>query len=57
MAINLSRKEWNDMREDLLDGFSSYGQIEDDFFVKPYQAGLGAEAGCIFIVYATKEEA
>ena len=41
MAINLNKNEWNEMREDLIEGFSFNGQIEDDFFVKPYQAGLG----------------
>ncbi|CAD8152457.1 unnamed protein product [Paramecium pentaurelia] len=57
MAINLNKNEWNEMREDLLEGFSQYGQIEDDFFVKPFQASLGAEAGSLFLVYSTFEDA
>ncbi|CAK79900.1 unnamed protein product (macronuclear) [Paramecium tetraurelia] len=57
MAINLNKNEWNEMREDLLEGFSQYGHIEDDFFVKPFQAGLGAEAGSLFLVYTTIEDA
>ncbi|CAK75433.1 unnamed protein product (macronuclear) [Paramecium tetraurelia] len=57
MAINLNRNEWNEMRDDLLEGFSQCNQFEDDFFVRPFQAGLGAEAGSLFIVYSTIEDA
>ncbi|CAD8068021.1 unnamed protein product [Paramecium sonneborni] len=57
MAINLNQNEWNEMREDLIEGFSQCGHIEDDFFVKPYQSGLGAEAGSLFLVYTTIEDA
>jgi len=45
------------MGNDLLEGFGKHGKIVDKFFVRPYQAGLGCEAGSLFVVYENKEQA
>lgn len=39
------------MHEDLLVGFGKFGKIEDEWFVRTHQTGLGSEPGCLFLMY------
>eukprot|EP01017_Pseudomicrothorax_dubius_P008685 TRINITY_DN1286_c0_g1_i12.p4 TRINITY_DN1286_c0_g1~~TRINITY_DN1286_c0_g1_i12.p4 ORF type:complete len:126 (-),score=37.01 TRINITY_DN1286_c0_g1_i12:146-523(-) len=50
-------QELEDMLDDLMSEFVKYGSIVDAFIVKGDKSTVGAEAGCVFIMFGEKEQA
>lgn len=46
-----------DYHEDLLEGFSQYGKVVHNWFVKPSEKDICANAGDLFIEYEAQEDA
>jgi len=57
MTENMTAEEMQDYHEDLLEGFSQYGKIVHNWFVKPSEKELCANPGDLFIEYESQEEA
>ena len=57
MAGQLSKEQWKEYQEDLLEGFSQFGTVVHHWFVKKDEKDICADAGNLFIEYETKQEA
>lgn len=57
MAEHINAEQWQDYYEDLLEGFSQYGTIVHNWFVKMNEKEICADAGNLFIEYEYKENA
>lgn len=57
MAENMAAEEIQDYHEDLLEGFSQYGKIVHNWFVKPSEKDICANPGDLFLEYESQEEA
>lgn len=57
MAENMTAEEFEDYHEDLIEGFSQYGKIVHNWFVKPSEKDVCANPGDLFIEYESQEEA
>ena len=49
MATHLTPEQWEDYREDLIEGFSQYGKILHHWFVSDAEKNICADAGNLFI--------
>lgn len=54
MAGQLSKDEWAEYEEDLIEGFSQFGKIIHHWFVKKDEKDICADPGNLFIEYETK---
>lgn len=57
MATHLTPEQWQDYKEDLLEGFSQYGKIVHSWFVSDTEKNICADAGNLFLEYEYKENA
>ena len=49
MATHMNEEQWQDYYEDLIEGFSQYGTIIHDWFVKTSESDICSDAGNLFI--------
>lgn len=54
MAEHMSSEQWQDYYEDLIEGFSQYGTIVHNWFVKPDEKDICADSGNLFVEYEYK---
>ena len=57
MAEHMNQEQWQEYFEDLIEGFSSYGTIVREWFVKPSEKEVCADPGNLFIEYEYRENA
>jgi len=49
MAAQLTKEQWNEYEEDLLEGFSQFGTIVHHWFVTVKEKDICADPGNLFI--------
>lgn len=57
MAGQLSKEEWGEYEEDLLEGFSQFGTVVHHWFVRKDEADICADPGNLFLEYESTGEA
>ena len=56
MAGQLSEQQWEDYHDDLIEGFSQYGNIVHNWFTKKSEKDICADPGNLFVEFETKQE-
>ena len=54
LASHITEEHWQEYHEDLIEGFSQYGTIVHNWFVKASGADICADGGDLFIEYEYK---
>lgn len=57
MAGQLTKQQWQEYEEDLVEGFSQFGTLVHHWFVKKDEKDICAEPGNMFIEYESKAQA
>lgn len=57
MASQLTKQQWKEYEQDLMEGFSQFGTIVHHWFVKNDEKDICADIGNLFVEYEKKEEA